>query len=193
MILNPNVSDCCVTVSSSIYRLIGELLSGCIELVARDLKDLFTAYFEKLQWLLAEEESGQNTELFAEWKAEEVEAVLEHFKSFFDDRVDAVHKYLDDSNSLLKEYGLSVVPSALNVPRSIAGSRDGSTPSHRHFIPPHRIIKSDSSSPTEADDDLRAVTESDDDLEFGYEDRESDEGDSQVPTVSDEFEDYDDT
>lgn len=63
-----------------------EVVAGCLELVARDLKELFVAYYDKLHWLLLEEEQGFGRELFEGWKLEEVEAVFGHFKSFYDDR-----------------------------------------------------------------------------------------------------------
>jgi hypothetical protein len=43
-------------------------------------------YSEKLRWLLAMEEDGRSKDLFAGWKTSDVEAVLEHFKAFYDER-----------------------------------------------------------------------------------------------------------
>ena len=57
-----------------------------MELVARDLKDLFTMYYAKLRWLLLEEEGGNNSGLFEGWRIDEVEAVLSHLKTFYDER-----------------------------------------------------------------------------------------------------------
>ena len=66
-------------------------MAACIELVSRDLKDLISLFYEKLNWLLVEEEEGNNFELFAGWSTEEVEAVLEHFKAFYDERYSSAH------------------------------------------------------------------------------------------------------
>lgn len=43
-------------------------------------------YYAKLRWLLNEEEDGTNAELFEGWRIDEVEAVLTHLKSFYDER-----------------------------------------------------------------------------------------------------------
>ena len=43
-------------------------------------------YYSKLRWLLNEEEDGTNAELFEGWRIDEVEAVLTHLKSFYDER-----------------------------------------------------------------------------------------------------------
>ena len=77
---------CMVTIIFKCSYYIGELVAACIELVSRDLKDLISLFYEKLNWLLVEEEEGNNSELFAGWSTEEVEAVLEHFKAFYDER-----------------------------------------------------------------------------------------------------------
>ena len=72
--------------NSSCDYCVGDVTLVCMELVARDLKDLFTMYYEKLRWLLLEEEGGNNAGLFEGWRIDEVDAVLAHLRSFYDER-----------------------------------------------------------------------------------------------------------
>ena len=65
---------------------LGEITLVSMELVARDLKDLFTMYYAKLRWLLLEEEGGNYVGLFEGWRIDEVEAVLTHLTTFYDER-----------------------------------------------------------------------------------------------------------
>ena len=56
---------------------------SCSELVAQDVRDLFTLFHTKLLWILNEEKVG---DLFEGWEVAEVRAILSHLKSFYCDR-----------------------------------------------------------------------------------------------------------
>lgn len=60
-----------------------EIVCACVELVARDLRDLFLLYEDKLRWVVTEEEVG---DLFEGWDEAEVRAVLSHFRNYYNDR-----------------------------------------------------------------------------------------------------------
>lgn len=59
------------------------IVLACAELVARDVRDLFTLYHSKLLWVLNEEKVG---DIFIGWDIAEVRAILSHLKTFYCDR-----------------------------------------------------------------------------------------------------------
>ena len=59
------------------------IVLACAELVARDVRDLFTLYHSKLLWVLNEEKVG---DIFTGWDTAEVRAILSHLKTFYCDR-----------------------------------------------------------------------------------------------------------
>lgn len=59
------------------------IVLACSELVANDVRDLFTLFHVKLLWILREERVG---DVFEGWDASEVKAILSHLKTFYCDR-----------------------------------------------------------------------------------------------------------
>jgi len=78
-----------------------EVVLSCLELVALDIRELFTIFYEKLKWIDKEEEVG---DLFSTWEEAEVSAILTHLKSFYNDRYDDVKKFLYELADILKLY-----------------------------------------------------------------------------------------
>lgn len=56
---------------------------ACSEMVAEDVRDLFTLFHTKLLWVLNEEKVG---DIFWGWEIPEVRAILSHLKTFYSDR-----------------------------------------------------------------------------------------------------------
>ena len=56
---------------------------ACSELIAKDVRDLFTLYHTKLLWVINEEKIG---DIFDGWDIAEVRAILSHLKTFYSDR-----------------------------------------------------------------------------------------------------------
>ena len=56
---------------------------SCSELVANDVRDLFSLFHTKLLWVLNEEKVG---DIFIGWEIAEVRAILSHLKTFYSDR-----------------------------------------------------------------------------------------------------------
>lgn len=78
-----------------------EVVLSCLELVALDIRELFTLFYEKLKWIDKEEEVG---DLFNTWEEAEVSAILTHLKSFYNDRYDDINKFLFELADILKLY-----------------------------------------------------------------------------------------
>ena len=78
-----------------------EVVIDCLELVALDIRELLTIFYEKLKWIDKEEEVG---DLFSTWEEAEVSAILTHLKSFYNDRYDEVKKFLYELSDILKLY-----------------------------------------------------------------------------------------
>lgn len=96
----------------------GDLSIMCLDLLARDLQELFLLYAEKLQWLLEEQEaSGGN--FFEGWTVEEVEAVTSRFKQFYNDKVEEVRSFLRDVSQSLELYGAELPIDMDELPKHI--------------------------------------------------------------------------
>jgi hypothetical protein len=80
---------------------------ACLELVARDVKDMFTLFDKKLQWLKQEDEVG---DIFAGWDASDKDVVLRHLNTSRDDRVAKVVSFLEDVGNALDLYGIKLAP-----------------------------------------------------------------------------------
>ena len=78
-----------------------EVVIDILELLALDIRELFTIFYEKLKWIDREEEVG---DLFSTWQEAEVSAILTHLKSFYNDRYDEVKKFLNELSLILKLY-----------------------------------------------------------------------------------------
>lgn len=63
----------------------------CLELLVKDIDELFTLYESKLKWLL---EGKVVSDVFTGWKREEVTSVLKHFKRFYHDRYSVGIKFV---------------------------------------------------------------------------------------------------
>ena len=60
-----------------------EIVAGCMDLVARDARELFQLYGAKVKWLQHEHAVG---DVFAGWGPREVAAKLAHLKDFYENR-----------------------------------------------------------------------------------------------------------
>jgi hypothetical protein len=89
-----------------------EVVVACVELIARDLRDLFNLYSQKLRWVLAEEEIG---DVFAGWNAVEVHSILKHFKDFYNKKYEDVQTLLIEASEMLELYKISL-PVSLEGP-----------------------------------------------------------------------------
>lgn len=62
-----------------------DIVLACCEIVANDVRDLFTLFHTKLLWILHEDKCG---DLFEGWNVAEVRAILSHLKTFYSNRYD---------------------------------------------------------------------------------------------------------
>ena len=76
-----------------------DVVFACLELVVRDLRQLFGLFHEKLLWVVKEDETG---DIFKGWEKAEVRAVLAHFKNFYNDRFDSIQSFLVEIGEILE-------------------------------------------------------------------------------------------
>lgn len=91
-----------------------EVSMSCLELLARDVRELFLLFHAQLRFVVAEHTSGR---IFDEWPEAEVNTVIQHFKSYYNDRFEEIEAFLQDAAELLELYpALCSFPSSLNIP-----------------------------------------------------------------------------
>lgn len=88
----------------------------CLELLARDVRELFLLFHTKLRFVVKEEATG---DLFQDWNESEVRAILQHFKSFYNDRNEDIQSFLVDTAEVLALYKIDI-PVVLNTPAIFA-------------------------------------------------------------------------
>lgn len=87
---------------------------SCLELVARDVRELFLLLHSKLRFVVQEQATGN---LFSDWPEAEVRAVLQHLKSYYNDRFEDIEGFLADVAEVLQLlYGINL-PSQLSTPQ----------------------------------------------------------------------------
>ena len=104
-----------------------EVTVCCLELLARDIRELFLLFHTKLRFVVKEDATG---DLFQDWNESEVRAILQHFKAFYNDRFDDIQAFLVDVAEVLGMYKITI-PTVLNTPvifdEPIAGRSGGSS------------------------------------------------------------------
>jgi len=117
-----------------------EVTISCLELVARDLRDLFLLFHSKLRWLVREEQVG---DIFTGWPENEVRAVLAHLKDFYNSRYEEVRDFLLDLGDVLRLYKINI-PTSLDVPAIF----DEAAASEASTSPSTTVSASTASAPT---------------------------------------------
>ena len=86
---------------------------SCLELVARDLRELFLLFHSKLRFVVSEAALG---DLFAAWPEAEVRAVLQHLKAYYNDRYEDIEAFLGEVADVLQLYDICI-PVGLSTPQ----------------------------------------------------------------------------
>lgn len=106
-----------------------EVVIDCLELLALDIRELFTVYYEKLKWIDREDQVG---DLFKDLPEAEISTILTHLKSFYNDRYDDVQKFLFELSDILKLYKRKL-KTKLSIPPVFKTLRDEDVPKGSSF------------------------------------------------------------
>lgn len=113
-----------------------EAIVSCLERTAVDTGDLFKLYYEKLIFILRENEVG---DIFAGWKQAEVKTVLTHLITFYNERFDIISSFLAEVQSMLQLYNIKIpsslegLPSFIKPPFLSSSKRVSTTHSKRTY------------------------------------------------------------